>query len=90
MGATVQASDGTAIPLDSVGQQFTYDGSFISEIIVNYQGKIFVQTFTNDGTNIIYISNWVAVSAPPSQQIMVDQSDNVMIDQDGINIMVTQ
>lgn len=58
MSATVQGSDGTQIPLDSVTQAFAFSGDFISTITVIYQGKTFVQTFTNNGTDITEISNW--------------------------------
>jgi len=89
MGGTVQANDGTMIPLDSVPQQFIYDGSFLSSIIVQYAGKTFIQTFENDGTNIIYSSGWNVTVTPPGGEIMVDQSGDVMTDQSG-NIMVTE
>jgi hypothetical protein len=89
MGATVQANDGTMIPLDSVPQTFIFSGSFISTITVNYQGKTFVQTFLNDGTNIIYISNWVNSNAPAGMQIMTDQGGVPMVDENGV-LMTTE
>jgi hypothetical protein len=60
MSETVQASDGTQIPLNSVTQTIAYTGDFVSTITVVYQGKTFVQTFDNDGSHITDISNWVA------------------------------
>jgi len=63
MSSTVQASDGTMLPIDSLEQTLIYSGSFISTITVTYQGKTsdtYVQTFTNDGTDITSISQWVA------------------------------
>jgi hypothetical protein len=92
MGATVQANDGTMIPLDSTPQEFMYDGDFISTITVQYAGKTFVQTFENDGTNIIYISNWVYTPIPPGGEIMVTEGANgeVMTEEDGTTIMVTE
>jgi len=89
MSETVQANDGAMLPLSSLAQQFVYSGSFVSTITVIYAGKTYVQTFLNDGTNIIYISGWVNSSAPQAQQIMVDQSDVIMVDQNG-QIMVTE
>lgn len=59
MSETVQASDNTMLPLDSLTQTLTYAGSFINTITVEYHGNIYVQTFTNDGTNVTVISNWV-------------------------------
>lgn len=59
MSETVQGSDGTQIPLDSVAQAFAYSGGFLSTITVVYSGKTFVQTFTNNGTNITAISAWI-------------------------------
>lgn len=65
MSGTITASDGTALPLDSLAQTLVFSGSFISTITVQYVSKstgvesYFVQTFTNDGTNITGISQWV-------------------------------
>lgn len=89
MGETVQANDGAMLPLDSLAQQFIYSGSFISTITVIYAGQTYTQTFLNDGTNIIYISGWINTNAPQFQQVMVTQSDVIMVDQNG-QIMVTQ
>ncbi len=89
MSETVQANDGAMLPLDSLATQITYSGGFISTLQVIYAGKTYVQTFLNDGTNIIYISGWITSSAPVGQQIMVDQSNVIMVDESG-NIMVTQ
>jgi hypothetical protein len=89
MSGTVQANDGTMLPLDSIPVEIDYSGSFVSKMTVEYQGKIFVQTFTNDGTNIIYISGWELNTLPPSDEIMIDQSGNIMTDQSGV-IMVSQ
>lgn len=89
MSETVQANDGAMLPLSSLAQQFTYDGDFVETITVIYAGKTYVQTFMNDGTEITYISGWVTTSAPQAQQIMTDESDDVMVDQNG-QIMVTQ
>jgi hypothetical protein len=87
MSGTVQANDGEMLPLDNLAQQFVYSGSFISTITVTFAGRNYVQTFYNDGTNIIYITGWITSSAP-SQQVMVDQSGNIMVDQSG-NIMIS-
>lgn len=59
MSDTVQGSDGAQIPLDSCPQTFAYSGSFISTITVVYAGNTYVQTFTNNGTNITAISGWI-------------------------------
>lgn len=60
MSETVTATtNGAAIPLDSLPQNFAYTGGFVSTITVVYQGITYVQTFTNDGTNITAISGWV-------------------------------
>jgi hypothetical protein len=44
------------LPLGSLDQVFTYDGTFVETITVVYGNVTFVQTFTNDGTNITNIS----------------------------------
>lgn len=91
MGATVQASDGAMLPLDSLPQEFMYSGGFISSITVEYQNRIYVQTFENDGTDIIYISNWVYTPIPPGGEIMVDEFGNgEMVAEDGTSIMITE
>lgn len=59
MSGTVQANNGTMIPLDSVAQEIAYSGDFVSTITVEYAGETYVQTFLNDGTNITNISGWV-------------------------------
>lgn len=57
---TVQASNGVLLPMDSLAQQFAYSGDFISTITVVYEDTTYIQTFTNDGTDITAISKWVA------------------------------
>lgn len=64
MSETVTASDGTALPIDSLPQVFAYSGSFLSTITVVYADNLgventYVQTFTNNGTEITAISRWV-------------------------------
>lgn len=59
MSETVQASDGAMLPIDSLPQALAYSGSFVSTITVVYQTRTYIQTFTNNGTNITNISNWV-------------------------------
>ena len=61
MSSTVQATDGTQLPLDSIPATFVFDGGFISTITVDYQGYTASQyqlTITNNGTNITSISRW--------------------------------
>lgn len=59
MSTIVTASDGTQFDLDNVAQTFTYTGSTVTAITVNYAGKTFVQTFTYTGSNLTATSNWV-------------------------------
>lgn len=89
MSETVQANDGAMLPLSSLAQQISYVGGFVSQITVLYADQTYIQTFLNDGTNIIYISGWSNTSFPPAQQVMTDESGNVMTDESG-QIMVTQ
>lgn len=64
---TVQASDGTQLPVENLPVAIAYSGSFISTLTVQYEAislptpnlSNFVQTFTNNGTNITNISRWV-------------------------------
>lgn len=59
MSETVQANDGAMLPLPSLPITFTYDGAFVATMTVVYAGSTYVQTFTNDGTNITDISGWI-------------------------------
>lgn len=90
MGATVQANDGAMLPLDSLPQQFTYDGTFISTITVLFAGRNYVQTFENDGTNITYISNWIYTPVLPGGEIMVTELGAVVMTDESGDIMVTE
>ncbi len=49
----------TPIPINDVPQTFVYSGAFLSTITIQYYGNTYVQSFTNDGTNILTISGWV-------------------------------
>ena len=60
MSETVQADTGAMIPLVSIEQSFVYTGGFIDTITAVYAGTTYVQTFTNDGTNITNITGWIA------------------------------
>lgn len=63
MSETVQANDGTMLPLSSLAQTITYDGTIVETVTVNYPGRTsntYMQTMTNDGTNITHVSGWEA------------------------------
>ncbi len=56
---TVIANDGTALPIDSLAKTFgPRQGELMTSITVEYAGKVYVQTFTNDGLFITHISMW--------------------------------
>lgn len=59
-GSTTNLSvpDGVALPIDDLELAFEYDGAFVSSITVVYNENTYVQTITNDGTNITNISQW--------------------------------
>ena len=50
---------GTPLPLGDLPELIAYDGAFVSTITVQYYGNTYIQTFTNNGTNITNISGWV-------------------------------
>lgn len=60
MSTTVTASNGVQLPLESLAATLASSGGFIDTITVVYRGVTYVQTFTNDGTDITAISQWVA------------------------------
>lgn len=59
MSGTVQASDGAMLPLDSLAQTITYDGTIVLTVTVVYQGNTYVQTFANNGTSITSQTGWI-------------------------------
>lgn len=89
MSGTVQANDGAMLPLDSLPQTFAYSGGFISSITVFYANQTYIQTFTNDGTNITYISGWNNSLIPPHNSRMVTEAGDPMITETG-DYMVTE
>lgn len=62
MSSTVQASNGVQLPLEDVPISLVFTGDFISTITCVYQGITYIQTYTNNGTNITAISAWIAQS----------------------------
>lgn len=87
MSATVTANDGTMLPIDSLNLAFVYVATFLSTITTMYAGNLFVQTFTNNGTNITNISQW---QNPANGFAAMDTQDGaVMLTEDG-NIMVME
>ena len=89
MPMTVQANDGAALPLNSLLRTFAYSGAFLASITMDYQGAEYVQTWTNDGTNIIHVSGWNNSIIPPHGDIMVTEADVIMVTEGG-QIMVTE
>jgi hypothetical protein len=59
-GSTVLASNGQALQLDSLAKTLTYSGSFIATQVVVLDGVTYTQTYTNNGTVITGVSEWVA------------------------------
>lgn len=58
MSETVQANDGAMLPLSSLEQTLTYDGTFVATVTVVYAGKTYVQTMQNDGTYVTVVGGW--------------------------------
>ena len=59
MSDTVTAANGVELPLIALAQTFTYSGGLVATISCVYSGVTYTQTFTNNGTNITAISQWV-------------------------------
>lgn len=55
---TVQSSNGVALPIANLAIEFAYTGSFVTTATVVYAGITYVQTFTNNGTQITNVSQW--------------------------------
>jgi len=84
MSETVQASNGTMLPIESIPQIFTYAGGFLSTIDVVYESISYQQVFLNDGLNITYVSNWNPVTA--GSTIMTDESNVVLLTEENYPI----
>jgi hypothetical protein len=59
MSDTVTAANGVQLPLISLAQTFTYSGGLVTTISCVYNSITYTQTFTNNGTEITNISQWV-------------------------------
>lgn len=59
MAGTVQATNGVALPLADLIQTLTYDGAFVATIVVSYRGIVYTQTFTNNGTQITGVGQFI-------------------------------
>ena len=58
--STVTATNGIGVPVDSLAKTLTYSGDFITSQVVVYGGVTYTQTYTNNGTFITAVSQWVA------------------------------
>lgn len=58
--STVTATNGVGVPVDSLAKVLTYSGDFIHTQVVVYNGITYTQTYTNNGTFITGVSQWVA------------------------------
>jgi hypothetical protein len=51
--------NGEPLPLGDIPVTIAWSGGFPTTFTCSYYGNTYVQTFTNDGTNITHISGWV-------------------------------
>ena len=89
MGITVTASNGAQLPIDSLSITIAYSGSFVSTMTTTYANVVYIQTYTNDGTNITAVSNWVA-QVPPVVTTMTTESGGFTMITENNNIMITE
>ena len=86
MGSTVTASNGVQLPIDSLPIAIAWSGSFVNTMTTFYAGVTYVQTFTNNSTDITNISNWVA--QPITPVYLIDEStDYQLISEIGENLI---
>lgn len=85
MSETVTGNDGVAIPLASCALTLTYSDGFVSTATLVYAGQIYVQTFTNNGTNVTAFSQWNNLVYPNYTQIVTSPDRNPMIASGGGN-----
>ncbi len=60
MSDYVTASNGVQLEIAALAKTYVWVGGFLSTQSVTYSGVTYVQTFTNNGTNILTSSMWVA------------------------------
>lgn len=89
MGATVTASNGAQLPIDSLPVSITYSGSFVSTMTTTYAGIVYIQTYSNDGTHITSFTNWVAQVPPVTTFMQTESGGFTMITEDN-NLMITE
>ena len=51
--------NGMQIPIDSCAKTYVYDGEIVETITVEWMDGTYIQTYTNDGTNITSVTGWV-------------------------------
>lgn len=61
MSGTVLATNGVSLPLGDLAQTLTYDGALVATCSVVYNHITYVQTFTNNGTQITGVSQYAPV-----------------------------
>lgn len=62
MSGTVQANDGTALPLDDLPIAINYAApGLVESLTTNYRGKSYIQEFDNDGTVVTFMHPWRVV-----------------------------
>lgn len=87
MAETVVATDGARLPLNELAQTFAYSGTFPTQITVEYQGRTYWQIFDNDGTDVTYISNWMYIENPSSQNVMITETGELMLTEDNLPML---
>jgi hypothetical protein len=55
----VTASNGVQLELNALAKTLTYSGGLVTTQTVVFSGKTYVQTYTNNGTQITGVSQWV-------------------------------
>lgn len=60
MADYVTASNGVQLEIAALAKTYTWVGGFMTAQTVVYSGVTYIQTITNNGTNITGISKWVA------------------------------
>ena len=59
MSDYVTASNGVQLELNALAKTLTYSGGLVTTQTVVFSGKTYVQTYTNNGTQITGVSQWV-------------------------------
>ena len=77
MGNITAIPNGMSLPVDSLPFTMTYSGSIVATITVHYAGITYINTFTNNGTQITGSSGYIA-QVPVIAYLQAENNDQLI------------